>query len=75
LSLEYVKTGKLRPLAVTTAARSDALPAIPTVGQFVPGYGAYQWTGIGAPKNTPVEIIDKTEKWGKAVRAANIKGE
>jgi tripartite-type tricarboxylate transporter receptor subunit TctC len=100
---------------VTTATRLDALPDIPTVGEFVPGYEASYWSGIGAPKNTPAEIIDKlnreinaaladpkligrlaelgsivfassptefgkliadeTEKWGKLIRAANIKPE
>ncbi len=57
-SIEYVKAGKLRALAVTTATRSEALPDIPTVGEFVPGYEASGWFGIGAPKNTPVEIVD-----------------
>jgi tripartite-type tricarboxylate transporter receptor subunit TctC len=100
---------------VTTATRSEALPEIPTVAEFVPGYAASGWFGIGAPKNTPVEIIEKlnreinagladprikarladpgttpfpaspadfgrlvadeTEKWGKVIRAANIKAE
>jgi tripartite-type tricarboxylate transporter receptor subunit TctC len=114
-SIEYVRAGKLRPLAVTTSTRSDALPDIPSVGDFVPGFEATFWTGIGAPKNTPAEIVDKlnkevnaalddpkmkarladlggtvlsgspadfgnliadeTEKWGKVIRAANIKPE
>jgi tripartite-type tricarboxylate transporter receptor subunit TctC len=114
-SIEYIKSGKLRALAVTTAARSEALPDIPTMRDFVPGYETSTWTGIGAPKNTPTEIIDKlnkeinaaladpkmkahfgelggtvlggspadfgkliadeTEKWGKVIRAANIKPE
>jgi tripartite-type tricarboxylate transporter receptor subunit TctC len=114
-SIEYIRTGKLRALAVTTATRSGALPDIPTVGEFVSGYEASGWEGIGAPKSTPVEIIDKlnkeinlaladpkmkarftdlgdepmpmtpaafgkfiadeTEKWGKVIRAANIKAE
>jgi tripartite-type tricarboxylate transporter receptor subunit TctC len=114
-SIEYVRAGKLRPLAVTTATRSEALPDIPTVGEFVPGYEASGWSGIGSPKNTPTEVIDKlnreintaladlkikaqladlgslvlagspadfrrliadeTEKWGKVIRAANIKAE
>jgi tripartite-type tricarboxylate transporter receptor subunit TctC len=114
-SIEYIKTGRLRALAVTTATRSDALPDIPTVGEFVAGYEASAWLGIGAPKATPVEIVDKlnkeinaaladpklkakladlggtalagspadfgkliaddTEKWGKVVRAANIKAD
>jgi|SRR5450631_455848 tripartite-type tricarboxylate transporter receptor subunit TctC len=112
-SIEYVRTGKLRALAVTTLTRSEALPDIPTVGEFVPGYEASSWYGIGAPKTTPAEIVDKlnkevnagladpkmkarfadlggmtlsgsaadfgkliadeTEKWGKVIRAANIK--
>jgi tripartite-type tricarboxylate transporter receptor subunit TctC len=114
-SIEYVRTGKLRALAVTTAARSPALPGIPTVGDFVPGFEASVWQGIGAPKNTPPGIIERlnkeinaaladpkvsaqlanlgcstlalspaefgtliaeeTEKWGKVIRAANIKAE
>jgi tripartite-type tricarboxylate transporter receptor subunit TctC len=57
---EYVKAGKLRPLvAVTTATRWAALPEVPTVGEFVPGYEASYWAGIGAPRNTPFEVIDK----------------
>jgi tripartite-type tricarboxylate transporter receptor subunit TctC len=114
-SIEYIRAGRLRALAVTTATRSEALPGIPTMGEFVPGYEASQWFGIGAPKNTPAEIVDKlnreinagladpkikarladlggevlalspadfakliaeeTEKWGKVIRAANIKPE
>src|SRR5262249_32343201 len=114
-SIEYIKAGTPRALAVTTATRSETLPDIPTVGEFVPGYEASQWFGIGAPKNTPTEIVDKlnneinagladpkmkarlaelggtalagssadfrkliadeTEKWGKVIRAANIKPE
>ena len=112
-SIEYIKTNRLRALAVTTATRSEALPQTPTVGEFVPGYEASTWYGVGAPKATPAEIVDKlnkeinaglgdrklnarladlggdmlalspadfgkfiadeTEKWGKVVRAANIK--
>jgi tripartite-type tricarboxylate transporter receptor subunit TctC len=115
VSIERIKAGEVRPLAVTTATRSQALPNVPTVGEFVFGYEASQWYGIGAPKNTPIEIISKlnnkinaaladpvmearifsngtsgfpispaefarlvgaeTEKWGKVVRAANIKEE
>jgi tripartite-type tricarboxylate transporter receptor subunit TctC len=56
---EYVKTGRLRALAVTTAMRSEALPDVPTVGDFVPGYEASNWYGIGAPRNTPAEIVNK----------------
>jgi tripartite-type tricarboxylate transporter receptor subunit TctC len=114
-SIEYIRAGRLRVLAVTTATRSEALPGIPTMGEFVPGYEASQWFGIGAPKNTPADIVDKlnteinagladpkikarladlggealalspadfakliaddTEKWGKVIRAANIKAE
>jgi tripartite-type tricarboxylate transporter receptor subunit TctC len=58
-SIEYVKVGKLRALAVTTATRSPVLPDIPTVAEFVPGYESSYWTGVGAPKNTPSQIIDK----------------
>ena len=112
-AIEYIKSGTLRALAVTTASRSDALPDIPTMGDFVPGYDASTWFGVGAPRNTPVEIIDtlnkeinagladpklkarftdlgstpfastpsgfakliveETDKWGKVVRAANLK--
>jgi tripartite-type tricarboxylate transporter receptor subunit TctC len=114
-SIEYIKAGRLRALAVTTATRSEALPDVPTVGEFVPGYEASLWQGIGAPKSTPTEIVDRlnkeinaaladpkikprladlgstplvnspgdfaklivndTEKWGKVIRAANIKPE
>ena len=112
-SIEHIKGGKLRALAVTTATRSEALPEVPTIGEFVSGYEATSWFGVGAPKATPVEIVDKlnkeinagladprlkgrladlggavlslsspdfgrliadeTEKWGKVIRAANIK--
>jgi tripartite-type tricarboxylate transporter receptor subunit TctC len=58
-SIEYVRGGKLRALAVTTATRSPVLPDIPTVAEFVPGYESSFWTGICAPKNTPAEIVDK----------------
>jgi tripartite-type tricarboxylate transporter receptor subunit TctC len=61
-SLEYVRTGKLRALAVTIERRLDALPDIPAVAEFVPGYEASSWFGVGAPRNTPVEIIDKLNK-------------
>jgi tripartite-type tricarboxylate transporter receptor subunit TctC len=113
--IEHIKTGKLRALAVTTERRVAALADIPTMGDYLPGFEASGWTGIGAPRNTPTEIIDKlnrkinaaladpkikarlddlgimafagspadfgkhiadeTEKWGKVVRAANIKAE
>src|SRR6516165_7574587 len=112
-SIGYIRAGSLRPLAVTTATRLPGLPDIPTVGEFVPGYEASTWWGVGAPRNTPVEVINKlnreinealadpnikarladlggtvlpgspaefgkliaddTEKWGKVIRAANIK--
>jgi tripartite-type tricarboxylate transporter receptor subunit TctC len=114
-SIEYIRASRLRALAVTTATRSDALPDIPTVGEFLPGYEASGWFGIGAPKSTSSEVVDQlnkqinegladpkmkarladlggtvlpgspadfgkhiaeeTEKWGKVIRAANIKAE
>ena len=115
LLLPYIRAGKLRALAITTATRLEALPDIPTIGEFVPGYEASSVFGLGAPRNTSAEIIDKlnkainaaladpqfkarlaaldgamlggspadfgkliadeTEKWGKVIRAANIKAE
>ncbi len=57
-SMEFIKTGKLKALAVTTAMRAEALPDLPTVGDFVPGYEASAWYGIGAPRKTPIEVID-----------------
>jgi tripartite-type tricarboxylate transporter receptor subunit TctC len=114
-SIEYIRAGKLRALAVTTAARSDALRDIPTMAEFVPGYEASVWFGVGVPKQTPTDIVEKlnkeinsaladpklkaqfadlggaplalspadfgkfiaeeTEKWGKVIRAANIKAQ
>jgi tripartite-type tricarboxylate transporter receptor subunit TctC len=114
-SIEYVRTGKLRALAVTTTERAAALPDVPTVSEFLPGYDAGDLLGVGAPRNTPAEIVDQlnkeinaaladpkikarfadlggtalaltpaeygklladeTEKWGKVIRAANIKSE
>jgi tripartite-type tricarboxylate transporter receptor subunit TctC len=114
-SIEYIRAGRLRALAVTTATRSDALPDVPTVSEFVPGYEASVWFGVGAPQATPAEIVEKlnketnagladpkmkarladlggdvlalspadfgrliaeeTEKWGKVIRAANIKAD
>jgi tripartite-type tricarboxylate transporter receptor subunit TctC len=56
---EFIRTGKLRALGVTTAQRSEIFPDIPAIGEFVPGYEANLWNGIGAPKATPPEIIDK----------------
>ena len=61
-SIEHIRAGTLRALAVTTATRSEALPDVPTVGDFVPGYEASSWYGVGAPKVTPVEIIDKLNR-------------
>jgi tripartite-type tricarboxylate transporter receptor subunit TctC len=115
LSIEHIRAGKLRALAVTTATRWEVLPDLPTVGNSVPGYEASIVLGVGAPKGTPVEIIDKlnreinaaladpkirarlaelggsplagspadyakliadeTKKWGKVIRAGNIKPE
>jgi tripartite-type tricarboxylate transporter receptor subunit TctC len=59
---DYVRTGRLKGLAVTTASRAEVLPELPTIGEFVPGYEASQWYGVGAPKNTPAEIVDKLNK-------------
>jgi tripartite-type tricarboxylate transporter receptor subunit TctC len=61
-SIEHIRATKLRALAVTSATRSEVLPDIPTVGDFVPGYEGTGWQGIGAPRNTPAEIIDKLNK-------------
>jgi tripartite-type tricarboxylate transporter receptor subunit TctC len=61
-SIEYIRSEKVRALAVTTATRSQALPNTPTVGDFVPGYEASTWFGVGAPRNTPAEIIDRLNK-------------
>jgi tripartite-type tricarboxylate transporter receptor subunit TctC len=113
-SIEYIRAGKLRALAVTTAKRSEMLPELPTIAEFLPDYESSLWYGVGAPRNTPPEIIaklnkeinaalidpvmkarfadlgatmfppgsptdfskfvaDDTEKWGKVIRAANIK--
>src|SRR5262249_54103906 len=61
-SIAHIRAGKLRPLAVTTSMRSEALPDIPTVGEFLPGYEVSVWFGAGAPKNTPTEIVDRLNK-------------
>jgi tripartite-type tricarboxylate transporter receptor subunit TctC len=61
-SIEYVRAGKLRALAVTTSTRSPVLPDIPTVTEIVPGYESSFWTGVGAPKDTPAEIVDRLNK-------------
>ncbi len=114
-SIEQVKSGQLRALAVTTTTRAPALPEVPTVSEFLPGFDAGDVLGVGAPRNTPAEIVDKlnkeinaaladpklkarfadlggtplaltpaeygkvladeTEKWGKVIRAANLKPE
>jgi tripartite-type tricarboxylate transporter receptor subunit TctC len=68
-SIEYVRAGKLRALAVTTSTRLDVLPDVPTVAEFVPGYEANTWNGIGAPKNTPPKIVNKLNKEINAVLA------
>ena len=62
VSIPHIKSGALRALAVTTSQRSDTLPDLPTVGEFVPGYEASGWNGICAPRNTPVEIVDKLNR-------------
>ena len=62
VSIGYIRAGKLRALAVTTLKRSEMLPELPTVAEFVPGYEASFWAGIGAPRNTPAEIIDKLNR-------------
>jgi tripartite-type tricarboxylate transporter receptor subunit TctC len=114
-SIEYIRAGTIRALAVTSAIRSDALPDLPTLADFVPGFEASSWWGVGAPKKTPADIVgklnkeinaaladpvikarfadlgstvfptspaefgkfiaDETEKWGKVVRAANIRAD
>jgi tripartite-type tricarboxylate transporter receptor subunit TctC len=61
-SIEYIRSGKLRAFAVTTATRLEVLPDIPAVAEFVPGYEATDFFGIGAPKNTPAEIVEKLNK-------------
>jgi tripartite-type tricarboxylate transporter receptor subunit TctC len=68
-AIEYVRAGTLRALAVTTAARSEALPNLPTVADFLPGYESSTWFGIGAPKNTPAGIIDKLNRETNAALA------
>ena len=112
-AIEHIRAGKLRALSVTSPVRSEALPELPTIGDFLPGYEASLMTGLGAPRNTPSEIVERlnkeinaalagpvvkarladlgnvpvsmtvaeygkflageTEKWGKVIRAANIK--
>jgi tripartite-type tricarboxylate transporter receptor subunit TctC len=80
---EYIRTGKLRGLAVTTASRAEVLPDLPTVGDFLAGYEASQWYGIGAPKSTPAPVIDRLNREinaaladpGMKARFADIGGE
>jgi len=74
-SLNFIKTGKLRALGVTSATRQSVLPDVPPIGEFVPGYEGNAWFGIGAPKNTPKEIVDKLNKEINAGLAdAKLKG-
>jgi len=68
-AIDYVRAGTLRALAITTATRWEALPGLPTVDDFVPGYEASGWFGIGAPRNTPADIIDKLNKEVNAILA------
>jgi tripartite-type tricarboxylate transporter receptor subunit TctC len=68
-SIEYIRAGKLRPLATTGTTRSHLLPDTPTVSEFLPGYEASAWYGIGAPKRTPPEIIDKLNSAVNAILA------
>jgi tripartite-type tricarboxylate transporter receptor subunit TctC len=65
-SIEYVRAGKLRALAVTSARRSEVLPDLSTVGEFVPGYETSAWQGLGAPRNTPADIVEKLNKENNA---------
>jgi tripartite-type tricarboxylate transporter receptor subunit TctC len=67
--IQYIRSGMLRALAVTPATRSDVLPDIPTLAEIVPGYEASQWYGVGAPKDTPAEVIDKLNQEINAVAA------
>ena len=72
--IELIRADKLRALAVTTATRSPALPDVPALGESVPGYNATQWYGVGAPRNTPAELIGKLNKEINAVAAdSNMK--
>jgi len=61
-AIDYIRAGKLRALAITSATRLESLPDIPTVAEFLPGYEASNWYGLGAPKNTPAEIVEKLNK-------------
>ena len=60
-SIEHIRAGRLRALAVTTTARLEGMPDVPTVADFLPGFETSAWAGIGAPKNTPAEIIDQAQ--------------
>jgi tripartite-type tricarboxylate transporter receptor subunit TctC len=71
-SIGYIRAGSLRPLAVTTATRFPALPDIPTVGELVPGYEASAWWGVGAPRNTPVDVVEKLNREINEALAKNI---
>src|SRR5438094_3053793 len=66
----YIRTGKLRGLAVTSAMRAEALPDVPSVGEFVTGYEVSAWYGVGVPMGTPVDVIDKLNKEVNAGLAA-----
>ncbi|MFO1111282.1 MAG: tripartite tricarboxylate transporter substrate binding protein [Bradyrhizobium sp.] len=61
-SIGYIRGGKLRPLGVTSAERSEALPEVPSIGEFVPGYDASDWYGVGAPRNTPPDIVERLNR-------------
>ena len=75
-SLEHIRAGKLRPLAVTTTKRLDALPDVPTVADFLPGFEASAWQGLCAPKGTPADIIDRLNKEvNAAVADPKMKGQ
>ena len=68
-SIEHIRAGKLRPLAITSTTRAELLPDVPTVADFVPGYESSAWYGVGAPRNTPAEIIDRLNKEINAILA------
>ena len=68
-SVEFIRSGKIRPLAVTSAARIELFPDLPTVADYVPGYEASAWYGIGAPKGTPAEIVDRLNREVNAILA------
>src|SRR5215204_3258692 len=61
-SIEHIRAGKVRPLAVTASMRSEVLPDLPTAGDFVSGYEASSWSGVGAPRNTPVDVVERLNK-------------